>query len=149
MTTALIVAGVIAFIVVDVLVFWRFFGRGNRDAAYGSVAAPGETTLELPAGKVKVTYQESRKAPSRGSAMLPHFPVPEDLDVSLSSSAANRAAVELQRDGRRVMAVPGFFPGGPFSRVTVGHVDIPAAGRYAVNVSGGGAGPRPQVLLGR
>jgi hypothetical protein len=147
-TIGLIAVGVVAFLALDAIILWKIFGGGNRVAAYGSIPAPGQTTLNLPAGPVRVTYQESRRAPDRGSEVLPDFPVPEGLEVSLSS-AAGEVPIEARWMRQSTQAVPSWFPGGPYSRVTVGHAEIPADGFYTVEVSGGGSGPHPKVLLGR
>jgi hypothetical protein len=147
MTIALIAAGVVAFLAFDTYVMWKVFGSGNRSAVYGSVAAPGEATLELPAGKAKLTYQESVYSSQSSSPI--RFWAPDSLEVSISGGPSGRELdLNLKGDGPK-QTVAGWLPGGPRSRVRLGYVEVPAAGRYSVKVSGGGKGPRPQVLLGR
>jgi hypothetical protein len=65
--TALIVLGVVAFLAVDAYVLYRVFaGRRSADD-YGSVSVPGEIQVILPAGKVKLSYQESYRAGARSA----------------------------------------------------------------------------------
>ena len=149
MTIALIVAGVVVFLVVDAYLLWRIFGGGNRDAAYGTVPAPGQATVELPAGRVKVVYQEKVTSRGGGDSGPIEFWAPADLDLAVASEASGEPVALEPAGGHHAQSIAGFLPGGPRSRVRVGHLAVPAAGRYRVTVSGGGTGPEPAVLLGR
>lgn len=146
MTIALIAGGVVLFLAFLAWLMWRIFGSGSRNATHGTVSAPGQTTLELPAGRVKLTYQESVYATQSG---VIEFWVPDDLEISVLSTARGTPLALKEKSAHQAQTIAGWLPGGPRSRVTIGHVDVPAAGHYSVTVSGGGAGPRPQVLVGR
>ncbi len=147
MTIALIAAGVVAFLALDAYVIWRVFGSGNGANAHATVSAPGEATVQLPAGKVKLTYQERAYSPQPSGCI--EFWAPPGLQVAISPGEG-RAPLDLRRaGGHGAQTVAGWLPGGPRSRVTLGEVEVPTAGRYVVKVSGGGRGAQPQVLLGR
>jgi hypothetical protein len=146
MTIALIAAGVIAFLAFDAFVMWKVFGSGNGADSHGRVSAPGEATLQLPAGKVKLSYQEHKYSHQTGRI---EFDPPQGMQVAITPGEG-RAPLDLERAAHhQAQTVASWLPGGPRSRVTLGHVEVPETGTYMVKVSGGGRGPRPQVLLGR
>jgi hypothetical protein len=63
-STGLIVLAVVAFLLVDgVILFLVFRSRRSADD-YATIPVPGETTVSLPTGKLKLNYQESYKASS-------------------------------------------------------------------------------------
>jgi hypothetical protein len=95
MVTALIVIGVIAFLALDAYILLRVSGSHKGAEEYGAIAVPGETTVSLPTGKVKLTYQESYKASSTEDSI--DFGVPGTLEVSVTS--ADGEALELKGPG--------------------------------------------------
>ena len=129
MVIALIVLGVIVFLAIDVYVLWRLFGSGNRSAAYGSIRVPGEVTLTLPAGKVKLTYQESVHSAGGGESSIDFYP-PADFELAITP-AAGGAPLELRQRGTSAQTVSAWFPGGPRSSTVLGSVEV-EAGDYVV-----------------
>src|SRR5262249_19452116 len=146
MVVALIVIGVIIFLAVDALIFYKVFrGRASADD-YGKFMVPGETTLTLPAGPLKISYQEEYKA--SGTENTIDFGVPSALQVSVTPAGGG--------DPLPVKA-PGFGgmgakldTGSGWSRARLGTVEITEAGDYTVT-----AGPaiedgvEPKILLGK
>jgi hypothetical protein len=125
------------------------FGRGASD--YGAVQVPGSQQFELPAGKVFLTYQESKKSKVSGkddSALVDvRFSAPVDLQVAVTPAGGGPP---LSIEG------PGLMGAGTHtstrkdqSRDEIGSVEIVTPGTYTVT-----AGPElsgavdPQVLLG-
>jgi hypothetical protein len=83
---ALIVIGVIAFLAFDAYVIYRVFkGRAAADD-YGSFPIPGETEITVPAGRVKISYQEAYKAAGGGDGPI-DFYVPAALQVEVKGAA--------------------------------------------------------------
>jgi hypothetical protein len=149
MVVALIVVGVIVFLAVDAYIMWRIFLGGSRAARYGSVAAPGEATLNLPAGTVKLTYQEAVHSFGGGEHGPIDFYVPDVLRLTLVP-AAGGSPLELRPDrGHHAQTIASFLPSGPRSRVRIGTVEVPAAGEYVLRAEGDLAGAtEPTVLAG-
>jgi hypothetical protein len=146
MVVALIVIGVIVFLAIDAYVLWRLLGSGNRSAAYGSIAVPGEATLTLPAGRVKFTYQESVHATGGGESSI-DFYAPADFELAVSP-AAGGAALELRQRGTSAQTAAAWFPGGPRSRTVLGSVEV-EGGDYVVRVRSSAEGlVEPVVLVG-
>jgi hypothetical protein len=147
MVIALIVLGVIVFLAIDVYVLWRLFGSGNRSAAYGSIPVPGEATLTLPAGRVKLTYQESVHVGGGGESGPIEFDPPADFELTIAP-AAGGGALELRQRGSNKQTVASWFPGGPRSRAAVGSVEV-EAGAYVVRAQSSAEGlVDPVVLIG-
>jgi hypothetical protein len=146
MVVALIVLGVIVFLAIDVYVLWRLFGSGNRSAAYGSIPVPGEARLTLPAGKVKLVYQESVHVAGGGEGSI-DFDPPADFELTITP-AGGGGALELRQRGSSKQTVAGWFPGGPRSRAAVGSVEV-EAGDYVVRAQSSAEGlVEPVVLVG-
>src|SRR3954470_4147 len=81
MVIALIAVGVIAFLAIDAYIILRVFrSRASRDD-YGTFMVPGEGTVTVPAGKLKLSYQEEYKAKSDEDTI--YFGVPDQLQVSV------------------------------------------------------------------
>jgi hypothetical protein len=147
MVVALVVIGVVLFLAVDVWILWRVFGGGNRAARYGSTPAPGETTLELPEGRLRLTYQES--VHSGGGEGTIDFDAPAGLNVTVTPISGGAALELKQARGHNASTIAAFLPGGPRSRVRIGTVEVPAAGRYVLRAEGDLAGTTdPTVLAG-
>ena len=145
MTIALIVIGVIVFLVVDAYVIARVLrGRASADD-FGTLAVPGETTVTVPAGKLRLTYQESVNAPSTGDGDI-DFGTPSALEVTVTSAAGEE--LEIKGPGFRGMG-SSLSTGSGQSRALIGTIEVPA-GVYTVN-----AGPElpdavePQILIGK
>ena len=146
MVIALIVLGVIVFLAIDVYVLWRLFGSGNRSAAYGSIRVPGEVTLTLPAGKVKLTYQESVHSAGGGESSI-DFDPPADFELAITP-AAGGAPLELRQRGTSAQTVSAWFPGGPRSSTVLGSVEV-EAGDYVVRAQSSAQDlVEPVVLVG-
>lgn len=121
------------------------FGRGASD--YGAVPVPGSKQFDLPAGKVLLTYQESKKSKASETDMQGGievaFAAPSGLQVSVTPAGGGPP---LPIEGG-LMTHTSTKKGQ--SRDEIGSVEITAAGTYTVT-----AGPElpdaidPQVLLG-
>jgi hypothetical protein len=143
--TVLIVIGVLAFLLVDAYILLRVFrGRASADEL-GSLPVPGEATVTLSAGKVKLSYQESYKA-SGGEDHI-DFGVPSALEVTVTSPSGQ----ELEIKG------PGFGgtgavldTGSNWSRARIGTVEVAEPGPYTITAHGELQDPvEPRVLVGR
>jgi len=146
--TALIIAGVVLFLVVDAFIIYRVVIKRHKEADdFGSVPVPGEGTITLPAGRVKITYQESRHTSGGGEHDIA-FDAPGELKVEITGGSSG-APLELK--------APGFSGTGStkstgigFSRDVLGTIEITEPGVYTVT-----AGPelptaeQPVILLGK
>jgi hypothetical protein len=145
MTTVLIVVGVILFLLLDAYVIARVFRSRASADDYASIAVPGETTVTVPAGKLKLTYQESYNAPSTGDGDI-EFGTPSALQVTVTSATGE--ALEVKGPGFRGMG-SSLSTGGGKSRALIGTAEVPA-GAYTIT-----ARPelpdavQPQVLVGK
>jgi hypothetical protein len=144
-TAALIAIGVIAFLAVDAYILYRVFAGRARADDYGAFAVPGATTVTLPAGKLKVSYQEEYKASSSGDSI--DFGTPAALQVQVTGPDGN--PIEIKGPGFRGMG-SSLDTGSRWSRALVGTVEIIQPGSYTVS-----AGPEieggvePKILLGK
>jgi hypothetical protein len=145
MTAALIVIGVIAFLALDAYILYRVFaGRASADD-YGSFPVPGETTITVPEGKLKISYQEEYEASSTGDSI--DFGTPAALQVHVIGPDGN--PMEIKGPGFRGMG-QSLNTGSGWSRALVGTVEIAQPGSYTVK-----AGPEieggvePKILLGK
>jgi hypothetical protein len=144
-TAALIVIGVIAFLALDAYILHRVFASRAAADDYGAFPVPGETTVALPTGKLKIYYQEEYTAPSSGDSI--DFGTPAALQVHIAGPDGN--PVELKGPGFRGMG-QSLNTGRGWSRALVGTVEITQPGSYRV-----GAGPEieggvePKILLGK
>ena len=78
---------------------------------------PGESTVTVPAGKLKVSYQEEYKASSDGDSI--DFGVPGQLQVTVTNAATGEQ-VEIKGPGFRGMGA-SLDIGSGWSRALVGH----------------------------
>jgi hypothetical protein len=145
MTGVLIAIGVVAFLAVDAYVIYRVFAsRASRDD-YGTFPVPGETTVTLPAGKLKISYQEEYKAAGTEDSI--DFDVPAALQVAVTGDSGG--PMEIKGPGFRGMG-SSLDTGSGWSRALVGTVEITEPGSYTVT-----AGPEieggvePKILLGK
>jgi hypothetical protein len=123
-------------------------GKGADD--YGSVPVPGSGTFDLPAGKVRLTYQESKKSRAFGGTPTSdiEFAAPIGLEVTVAPTSGGPPLA---------MTGPGFMGMGTNkstrrgqSRDEIGSVEVPGAGSYTVKVTAPDLpdAVEPQVLLG-
>jgi hypothetical protein len=144
---ALIVIGVIAFLAIDAFIFYRVFRSRASADDYGRFMIPGETTVTVPAGKLKISYQEEYHAGSTTGDDI-DFDAPPGLQVEVTSDAGGEALA---------IKGPGFHGMGSsknvgrgWSRALIGTVQITEPGSYTVK-----AGPavengvEPKILLGK
>lgn len=147
MTIALIAAGVIAFLVIDGFILWKVFSGHKGADDYASIQIPGSTQLTLPAGKVKLTYQESKKSASSEHEI--HFSRPDSLQVTVTPSDGS-GPLELNGPGFRGMGSSKSTKKG-MSRDLVGTVEITSPGVYTIEAVGTTApdAVEPVVLIGK
>jgi hypothetical protein len=144
MVVALIAIGVLAFLAIDAYIIYRVFASRASAGNYGAFPVPGETTVTVPGGKVKISYQESYKAASAGDDI--EFGVPPGLQVSVADP--NGQPVELKGPGFRGMG-ESLNTGSGWSRALVGTADL-SAGTYTVSASSAPDDAiEPQILIGK
>jgi hypothetical protein len=145
MTAALIAIGVVAFLAFDAYILYRVFkGRASADD-YGRFMVPGETTVALPAGKLKISYQEEYKA--GGTEDTIDFGVPAALQVQVTGPSGE--SVEIKGPGFRGMGA-SLDTGSGWSRALVGTVEITEPGSYTVTAGPAiEGGVEPKILLGK
>ncbi len=142
---ALIVAGVIAFVAIDAYIFYRVFAGRRSAGEYGAIAVPGQTTLTLPIGKVKLSYQEAYKA-SGGEGQI-DFDVPSALEVSVVSPTGE--SLDIQGPGLKGMGSV-VDTGRNWSRARVGTVQVAQPGDYTITARGDIQGAiEPRVMIGK
>jgi hypothetical protein len=145
-TIALIVIGVVVFLAIDAYVLYRVFGSRRSADDFGAMPVPGEIALTLPAGKLKLTYQESYKAPSTPSGGI-RFATPETVEVTLTSPTGEE--LELKGPGFRGMG-SSRSTGRDWSRDLIGTAEITQPGEYTLTARGDLADAvEPQILAGR
>ncbi len=146
MVAALIAIGVIAFLAFDAWVLYRVFKSRASAGDYGSFPVPGETTVTVPAGKLKISYQESYKASSSGDSI--DFGTPAALQVQVTS-AAGGDPLPIKGPGFRGMG-GSLNTGSGWSRSLVGTVQIPEPGSYTITAGPAiEGGVEPQILVGK
>ncbi len=143
---ALIVIGVIAFLAVDAYILYRVFaGRAGADDL-GTFMIPGETTVTVPAGKLKISYQEEYKAGSTGDSI--DFGVPDALKVTVTNEATGEP-LTIKGPGFRGMG-SNLDTGSGWSRARVGTIEISQPGSYTVKAEPAiEGGVEPKILIGK
>ena len=145
MVTVLIVIGVLAFLLVDAYILLRVFRGRARADELGSLPVPGEATVTLSAGKVKLSYQESYKA-SGGEDHI-DFGVPSSLEVTVTSPSGEQ--LEIKGPGFGGMGAT-LDTGSNWSRARIGTVEVAEPGPYTITAHGDLQDPvEPRVLVGR
>jgi hypothetical protein len=145
MTTVLIVVAVVAFIAIDVVIFYLVFASRRRAGDYGAIPVPGQTTVDLPAGKLKLSYQESYKAGGTEDSI--DFGVPAALEVTVESASGE--LLRIKGPGFKGMG-SSLNTGSNWSRALIGTAQVVEPGRYAVTARGELQDAiEPQVLIGR
>ena len=92
MSTGLIVLAVAVFLVIDGAILFLVFRSRRTADDYAKIPVPGQTTVALPAGKLKLSYQESYKA--RGTEDSIDFGVPAALQVTVESPAGETLEIK-------------------------------------------------------
>jgi hypothetical protein len=142
---ALIVIGVIAFLAVDAYILYRVFASRAAADDYGRFMVPGETTVTLAGGRLRISYQEEYKAGGTGDSI--DFGVPAALQVQVTAPSGE--PLEIKGPGFRGMGA-SLDTGSGWSRALVGTVEISQPGEYTI-----AAGPEieggvePKILLGK
>jgi hypothetical protein len=110
----------------------RLFGLGSEELA--RIEIPGTAEVELPAGKVKLRFEQKRESSQKQAFAAPALEIeitPEGggtpLEVKPPRAASGSAG--------KVMKAPA------------GAVEVPAAGRYGVTVSSSVNRPEPVLVL--
>jgi hypothetical protein len=143
---ALIAVGVIAFLAFDAYILYRVFASRKSADDYGAFPIPGETTVTVPAGRLKINYQESYKAGGTEDSI--DFGVPAALQVAVTN-AGGGDPLPIKGPGFRGTG-ESLGTGKGWSRALVGTVEVAEPGSYTVT-----AGPEveggvePQILLGK
>jgi len=120
-------------------------GYANANA-YGAIPVPGETTVDLPAGKLKLTYQESKKV--GGDEDTIYFGVPASVSVEVTP-ASGGGALEIKGVGFKGMG-SNVSTMKDESRAQIGSIKIASPGSYTVKATGGDADAvEPQILIGK
>jgi hypothetical protein len=145
MTAALIAIGVIAFLAIDAYIVYRVFGSRKSADEYGSFAIPGKSTIVVPAGKLKISYQEEYKASSSGDTI--DFGVPGQLQVTVTNDSTGEQ-MEIKGPGFRGMG-ESLNTGSGWSRALVGTIQIAQPGSYTVKAEPAIEGVEPKILLGK
>lgn len=95
----------------------------------GESPVPGEGTLSRPAGKVTINYEEQRKGRSTDDSGAKGWPgIPDGLDITIRPAGGGEPfPIERSR---------GFVEYATMRQIgsRFGHVQVPAAGEYAVTV---------------
>ncbi len=148
MSTGLIIAAVIAFVLIDAVIFYFVFVKRHKAADdYAEIPLPGETQVQLPAGKVKITYQENHW--SSGTEHDINFSAPGELKVEVRGGLTGEP---LEIDGTGFMGLGSSKSTGPgFSRDVLGKVEITEPGVYTVTVTAPPQDPKlgAKILVGK
>jgi hypothetical protein len=146
MTAALIAIGVIAFLAFDAWILYRVFASRASADDYGMFMVPGESTVTVPAGKLKISYQEEYKASAHDDEI--DFGVPGQLQVAVTNDSTGEQ-MEIKGPGFRGMG-ESLNTGSGWSRALVGTVQIAQPGSYTVSASPAiEGGVEPKILIGK
>jgi hypothetical protein len=145
MTAALIAIGVIAFLAIDAYILYRVFAGRAKAGNYGTFMVPGETTVTVPAGKLKISYQEEYKAGGTGDSI--DFGVPSQLQVTVTDASGEQ--MEVKGPGFRGMG-ENLDTGSGWSRARVGTVEVAQPGSYTIKAEPAiEGGVEPKILIGK
>jgi len=119
---------------------------------YGTIPVPGSTELELPAGTVRLTYQESKRSRNEGTdgQVDIEFAAPSDLEVTVTPAGGGEA-LEIAGPGAWGMGSRKTTTFG-MSLDEIGTIEVPQAGTYEVSAATATTiadAVLPQVLIGR
>src|SRR5262245_35540972 len=113
---------------------------GSKKAAqYGRFPIPGEETMQLPAGRVRIYFDTTTGSPGLEGGT----PDPDELSVAVID--------EQSGDELPIQLAPGVNARETqsFTRTYVGRLEIPHEGSYKVKASQPGDYPEPHLSLGR
>lgn len=145
MSTGLIVLAVVAFLLVDVVIFYFVFRSRRTADDYGAFPVPGEMSVMLQPGKLKLSYQESYKASSTGDSI--DFGVPSALTVTVTAPTGEE--LDLKGPGFRGMG-SSLNTGSGWSRALIGSTQITQTGEYTITAEGELPNAvEPQILIGK
>ena len=145
MSTGLIVLAVTAFLLIDAAIIFLVFRSRRTADDYGKIPVPGQTTVALPGGKLKLSYQESYKAGGTEDSI--DFGVPAGLQVTVESPTGE--ALAIKGPGFRGMG-SSLNTGSNWSRALIGTIQIAQPGAYTVTARGDLPNAiEPQILIGK
>jgi hypothetical protein len=137
--TAVIGSTVVIAVVLGVL--WYIIGGWPRDHdRYGRVAIPGQRTLELPKGEVRLSFEGQASGGSRTRTLEDP---PDGLKVRVSSRRGRRQ-LKVESVSRSLYGVLS----GDRGHEPFGRVDVPARGRYRVQAGARGATATGSITAG-
>jgi hypothetical protein len=123
-------------------------GLGADD--HGSLPVPGSAQIELPAGSVRMTYQESKRSRNDATDGINdiQFSAPIGLEVTVAP-ASGGPPLAISGPGLMGMSTHKSTKGGQ-SRDEIGTGEVPQAGTYTVTANSGAAADavEPQILIG-
>jgi len=141
----LIILAVAVFLVIDGAILFLVFRSRRTADDYAKIPVPGQTTVALHVGKLRLSYQESYKA--RGTEDSIDFGVPADLQVTVESPAGE--TLEIQGPGFHGMG-SSINTGSGWSRALIGTIQIAQPGAYTVTAKGDLPNAiEPQLLIGK
>ena len=148
MSTGLIIAGVVVFLLIDAFIVYRFVIKRHKTAGdYAEIPVPGETQIQLPGGKTKITYHEGHVSDSDEDTIF--FEAPSDLKVEVTGGSTG-GPLEIKGTGFGGLG-QSKSTGPGFSRDVIGTVDVTEPGIYTITVTA--APPDPElgakVLIGK
>jgi hypothetical protein len=145
-TTGLIVLAVVVFLLIDGAILFLVFRSRRTAGDYGKIPVPGRTTVALPAGKLKLSYQESYKAGSTTGDDI-DFGVPAALQVTVEPPTGD--GLDIKGPGFGGMG-SSLNTGANWSRALIGTIQIAQPGTYTVTAQGDLPDAiEPQVLIGK
>jgi hypothetical protein len=145
-TTALIIAGVVAFVIIDGFILFAVLRRHRSADDLAVIGLPGEATIALPAGTVSLTYQESKHTSGGGDDDI-DFYAPAGLSVTVTSPSGQ----SLEIDGPGFRGMGSSKSTGPgFSRLKIGTVQVTEPGPHTVSAPAPLDGAvDPKLLIGK
>ena len=136
----------IAFLAIDAYVILRVFKSRASADDYGMFMVPGNTTVTVPAGKLRISYQDEYKASSDGDDI--DFGVPGQLKVAVTNEATGEP-VEIKGPGFRGMG-ESLNTGSGWSRALVGTIQVSEPGSHTVKAEPAiEGGVEPKILIGK
>ena len=138
-----VIAAVVGSTIVTAIVLgvlWYVIGGWPRDHdRYGEVAIPGQRTLELPKGEVRLSFEG--QVTGGGEARTLEDP-PEGLEVRLRRRGGPRLKVEsVSRSLYGILS-------GDRGHEPFGKVEVPERGRYRVRTGARGSSPGGRITAG-
>jgi hypothetical protein len=135
-----VVIGSSALIAVVVGVLWYVIGGWPRDHdRYGAVPIPGQKTVRLPEGEVRLSFAG---AVSGGGESRTLEDPPPGLEVGISQFGDRRLEVES------VSSSLYSISSGDSGHEPYGKTEVPAAGRYQVRTTAQGSTASGRITLG-